>query len=154
MTKTILTLAAIVSTVLISSAVQAGGCSSGSRISYPRYVSPAPKVRLIDDHGHCPAERPIGREPLRLGFYGELISKGMLVNDIQRRSLADEIGLEEGDIIRAVDGIRIRREIDWDEAMIEARGMLWLQVIRCDCGKIEDLRIELQPIGAPRTAMR
>ena len=52
-----------------------------------------------------------------LGIYGRVTCQGMLVTDVARGSEACRIGLEQGDVIVAIDGRRIRCQRDYDIAM-------------------------------------
>ncbi|MCG6155308.1 hypothetical protein [Rubinisphaera margarita] len=121
-------------TAFIVPVAEAGSCSSsGYRTSHYRVSTPS-----------CEVRRPVScSKPPKLGFYGEICRHGMKVHDVERRSLAWYAGLEEGDVIKRVDGERIHCERDWDDAMRHACDELCLIVIKCDCGKIEEIHIDL-----------
>ncbi len=124
-------------TAFIVPVAEAGSCSSGYSSGYRTSYYRVSK-------SSCEVRRAVScSKPVKLGFYGEICRKGMMVNDVDHRSLAWYAGLEEGDIIKRVDGERIRCDRDWDDAMRDACDEICLIVIKCDCGKIEEIHIDL-----------
>ncbi|MCG6158597.1 PDZ domain-containing protein [Rubinisphaera margarita] len=137
MTRLIVSISTIaVLAAFIAPVAEAGSCSgysSGPRTTYYRVSTPSFEVR-----------RPLSCSKLpKLGFYGEICRHGMMIHDVEHRSLAWYAGLEEGDVIKKVDGDRIRCDRDWDDALRHACGELCLIVIKCDCGKIQEVHIDL-----------
>ena len=152
MTRTLMTLAIVtVCGLATTSNAHAGSCSAQSRFR----VTPYLQVDIDWDRGHAPdrvriPEPPVCElppEPLRLGFQGRIVCDGMLVEVVSCRSLAEQIGLVDGDIIKAVDGLRIDCDHDWNKAMLRARGVVRMQVIRCDCGRVETIRFDLDRLA-------
>ncbi|MCA8988215.1 MAG: hypothetical protein KDA78_11265 [Planctomycetaceae bacterium] len=152
MTRTLMTLAIVtVCGLTITSNTQAGSCSAQSRFGASPYLQinagwnqgyVSERVRLPQ-----PPACELQREPLRLGFQGRIICDGMLVEAVSCRSLAEQIGLVNGDVIKGVDGLRIDCEHDWNKAMLRARGVVRMQVIRCDCGRVETIRFDLDRLA-------
>lgn len=73
--------------------------------------------------------RPVCETP-RLGFHGRISCRGgMQVDKVIYGSEAWRIGLEPGDVILSVDGIRIRSDRDYQNAMRYSNGHLILRVL-------------------------
>ena len=76
-----------------------------------------------DDGDREQAVRIIGpeTETPKLGFEGRMTNQGLRIERVLYNSLAYDAGLEQGDVISRVNGVRIESMQDYQRAMIEAR---------------------------------
>ena len=61
------------------------------------------------------------REPPRLGFEGRIVNGGLRIERVFLNTLADDAGLERGDVIREVNGVRIGSMYDYQQALLDAQ---------------------------------
>lgn len=89
-----------------------------------------------------PTLRPV--EPVRLGFVGHVDrGEGMHVERVLYGSIADQIGLEAGDLIERINGQRIRCNEDYFDAIRNAFGVFNLVVHDVRTGHHNTLRFRV-----------
>jgi len=81
------------------------------------------RLYLVKPKPTCP-NQPIPK----LGFWGVQTCHGMKVVEVRRGTIAWKIGIEPGDIIVSIDGIRLTRKGDYEYALRRAGRRIDLRV--------------------------
>jgi S1-C subfamily serine protease len=85
-------------------------------------------------------ELPSVRTPKRLGVQARAIEGGLEVVDIEPGSLADQMRLQPGDVLRSIDGSSIADPADVARALAKAGNALTVEILRD--GKLHRISFE------------
>jgi predicted metalloprotease with PDZ domain len=84
------------------------------------------------------------QEPIRLGVQGrQLVNRGMMITNVARATIADEVGLEIGDVLVSVNGFRVQSYADIHAALTRGDGWATIRYIDRRTGRGTTRRVRI-----------
>ena len=85
-----------------------------------------------------------GQEPIRLGVQGrQLLNRGMMITNVARATIADEVGLEIGDVLVSVNGFRVQSYADIHAALTRGDGWATIRYLDRRTGRGTTRRVRI-----------